>query len=337
MIPFPGAIALVIHGFLASSPRTQAYAALTTITIDDANSTFWTWKTTPDDIDSSWHAITPTTPCNATSCVNGVDPTQVKDATWHDGHLSSGSCKFQGSAISIYGIEVISPANISFTMDDPATKTFHYFDTRGGFVYNALFFEATNLDPNVQHTVTWVLEASSVDGGSALFDYALVTVNQSDTINGAPGTPTGSPGTESSGVLPSPSTSSTSPLTLHTFKKGPIVGSVFGVVGALAIVRAILVFLRRRKSSAGPVHTATIKYHPPPLENADRPGYLLEPNQSSMAALTPASVLVPASMPPPDSTATASKCSDPVILAGDPNTNQPAHASRDPGVEERLR
>jgi hypothetical protein len=48
-----------------------------------------------------------------------------------------------GSAISIYGIEVINPANISFTMDDPATKTFHYFDTRGGFVYNALFFEAT--------------------------------------------------------------------------------------------------------------------------------------------------------------------------------------------------
>ncbi|KAJ7310968.1 hypothetical protein DFH08DRAFT_974126 [Mycena albidolilacea] len=320
MILFSGAIALVIHALLASSPCTQAYAALTTITIDDSNSTFWTWETTPDDIDSSWHAITPTTPCSAANCVSGVDPAQVTDATWHDGHLSSGSCKFQGSAISIYGIEVINPANISFTMDDPATKTFHYFDTRGGFVYNALFFEATNLDPNVQHTVKWVLEASSVDGGSALFDYALVTVDQPDTTGSAPGTPTSSPpGTISSGVSPSPPTSSTSSPTPHKSKTGLIVGSVVGVVGALAIVGAILVFLRRRKSSA------------------DGPGFLVEPYQPSMAVLAPASVSAPASMSPPPSTASASKRSDPVVSAWDPNP-QPTDASgRDPGVEERLR
>lgn len=115
-------------------------------------------------------------------------------------------------------------------------------------------------------------------------------------------------------------------------------GSVVGVVGALAIVGAILVFLRRRKSSA------------------DGPGFLVEPYQPSMAVLAPASVSAPASMSPPPSTASASKRSgssygiprcvfaltlpyhaDPVVSAWDPNT-QPADASgRDLGVEERLR
>jgi hypothetical protein len=89
-------------------------------------------------------------------------------------------CNFSGNAVYIYGIDVQNPANISFSMDDPPLKSFHYQNTgdHNIYVYDSLFFQAANLAPDTQHTVTWVLEKGSLGGGSALFDYAVVTANE---------------------------------------------------------------------------------------------------------------------------------------------------------------
>jgi hypothetical protein len=90
-----------------------------------------------------------------------------------------------GNAVYIYGIDVHNPANISFSLNDPPLKSFYYHDTgdRNIYVYDSLFFQAVNLAPDTQHTVMWVLEKGgpgTPGGGSALFDYAVVTTNEAE-------------------------------------------------------------------------------------------------------------------------------------------------------------
>ncbi|KAJ7108479.1 hypothetical protein C8R44DRAFT_986492 [Mycena epipterygia] len=159
---------LALYALMASSPAAKTFAALTNQTIDDTDSAFWTFA-------GSWHAVTPSTPC--IGCLDNPDPSQAHNSTWHDGGLRSGSFSFQGSAVYIYGIDVSNSANMSFSMNNPSTTSFHYY-TGSDYVYNSLFFAASGLDSNAQHTVTWILEDSPVGGISGLFDYAIITVDQ---------------------------------------------------------------------------------------------------------------------------------------------------------------
>ncbi|KAJ7108481.1 hypothetical protein C8R44DRAFT_802784 [Mycena epipterygia] len=161
-------VELALYALMASSPAAKTFAALTNQTIDDTDSAFWTFA-------GSWHAVTPSTPC--IGCLDNPDPSQAHNSTWHDGGLRSGSFSFQGSAVYIYGIDVSNSANMSFSMDNPSRTSFHYY-TGSDYVYNSLFFAASGLDSNAQHTVTWILEDSPVGGISGLFDYAIITVDQ---------------------------------------------------------------------------------------------------------------------------------------------------------------
>ncbi|KAJ7443168.1 hypothetical protein B0H11DRAFT_2291837 [Mycena galericulata] len=160
---FSAGAALILHAFFAA----PAFAASTNITVDDTDSTVWTFVGT-------WSAVTPATPCPG--CFAQPDPKLVYNSTWHDGTLVSGSCTFQGSAIYIYGIDMTatSGTNISFSMNNPPTAGFHYFgDT--GTTYNVPFFSATNLDSSVEHTVTFIGETTLAGAGAMLFDYAYYT------------------------------------------------------------------------------------------------------------------------------------------------------------------
>jgi hypothetical protein len=94
-----------------------------------------------------------------------------------------------GSAVYVYGIDLPFElaGNISFTMNDPSLSSFHYGGT--GYKYKSLFFSATKLDDRVQHTVAWLISGSSNGGGgSAVFDYAIITVDQADTSSAASST-----------------------------------------------------------------------------------------------------------------------------------------------------
>lgn len=92
---------------------------------------------------------------------------------------------FPGSAVHIYGIDLVNPANISFSMDHPASMTsFHHNSAPVDYVYDSLFFSASGLDSTAQHTVTWTLENSSTGGLSGVFDYAVVTVDQALEASG---------------------------------------------------------------------------------------------------------------------------------------------------------
>ncbi|KAJ7613747.1 hypothetical protein DFH06DRAFT_138323 [Mycena polygramma] len=176
-----GPIPLVLFALLAISPSARVYAALKNITVDDTDNTFWTWT-------GSWKAVTPTTPCS--DCVARPDAGQAYDSTWHDSSLLSGSFTFQGSAVYIYGIDVINPASISFAMNNPAKTSVHLYEGQD-YVYNSLFFSANDLDPQSEHTVTWSLNSSPGGGGAGLFDYAVVTVDQADPSSSSTTSPVG--------------------------------------------------------------------------------------------------------------------------------------------------
>lgn len=67
-------------------------------------------------------------------------------------------------------------------MNTPAIQAYHYY---GGpqFAYHALLFHASDLDPEAEHTLTWLLAPNNVNGGSVgIFDYAIVTQADSTEI-----------------------------------------------------------------------------------------------------------------------------------------------------------
>jgi hypothetical protein len=108
--------------------------------------------------------------------------------------------------VYIYGIDVVRNANISFSMNNPPISSFHYYEGTATYAYHSLFFSATGLDPQAQHTVAWVPEQSSAGGISALFDYAIITIDQTDASSGAPpgGGPSPTGGTPPTGANQSP-------------------------------------------------------------------------------------------------------------------------------------
>ncbi|KAF7341534.1 hypothetical protein MVEN_01891100 [Mycena venus] len=201
-------------------------AALTNITIDDSNLTCFTWieDTGSPQPNLPWAAITPTSPC--LYCSAQPLTADIYNKTWHDGsNNSAASFTFQGSAIYIYGIDLKDPANISFTMDGNVL-TFHYYNGSEQFVFNSLFFLAKDLIVGVNHTVSWVLHATRANGTiqTALFDYAIVTVDQSQTSTSANRSP-----------------SSTGSPTIATKSKSHTSAIAGGVVGGLATMGTIVV------------------------------------------------------------------------------------------------
>ncbi|KAF7316303.1 hypothetical protein MIND_00149000 [Mycena indigotica] len=171
----------------------EAQTALVNVTVDDTDPIAWTWI-------GAWSAYTK----GNTSCTDGCwahpDPTRVHNSSWHDGRFRSGSFTAQGIiffwvAVYIYGIDLSAsggaPANISFSLKNSPVSGFHFKLTPdGSYIYDSLFFSADGLDASSPFTVDWAQDASDFGGGVALFDYAVVTVEQKDTlpVGGSPAT-----------------------------------------------------------------------------------------------------------------------------------------------------
>ncbi|KAJ7663322.1 hypothetical protein DFH06DRAFT_347594 [Mycena polygramma] len=246
-------------------------ATLGNLTIDDTNTAYFTFTNDPDANPPSWAAITPAKPCLYCSAQPMTD--QIHNQTWHDGSVgSAGSFTFQGSAVYIYGIDLEHPANISFTMGNHTA--FHYYNGSEQFVFDALFFAAANLADGVNHTVSWVLDKTDLNGTTGLFDYAVVTV---DSTSGS-----------SSGSVPNEgSTSKRKP------RIGTIVGAVLGAVGGLAILAALLslhLFFRGHNNRNQNVSPAADK---PRRAQRVRDNYIIRPFSETAPSTTQSQARTP--------------------------------------------
>ncbi|KAJ7887248.1 hypothetical protein B0H14DRAFT_1274354 [Mycena olivaceomarginata] len=217
---------------------TSVFAVLTNLTVDDTNTTFFNFIDA-DVNPPSWAAISPGDPC--AYCSAQPQTLSIYDQTWHDGSVgSAGSFTFQGSAVYIYGIDLADPANISFTMDN-TNKSFHYYNGTQQFVFDALFFSAQNLAQGAKHTVSWVINESKTNGTTGLFDYTVVTVEES----AAP----------SSSAVPNQESATR---TSKKSKAGVIAGAVVASIGGLILIGGIVfVLLRRRRKTAADDAAAT--------------------------------------------------------------------------------
>ncbi|KAJ7793540.1 hypothetical protein B0H13DRAFT_2513877 [Mycena leptocephala] len=323
---FGAGVVLVLHSFLV----TRAFAASTNITVDDTNSEVWTFV-------GGWSGVTPSTPCP--KCFAQPDPKQVFNSSWHDGSVVSGSVTFQGSAVYIYGIDMTatSGTNISFSMNNPTTAGFHYFGSTGT-TYNVLFFSATDLDSSVEHTVSFIGQTSLTGAGAMLFDYAKITVDQQETTSSSP-----------SSTAPllcvfqhiAIAISDPNPPPTHKSNTGAIVGAVVGIVGVLAILVALFLFLRRRRRASAS-HLDGGSYYEAPRRRISASGFTVEPYQpeprgasfvgapvASSGVLTmsaPPASTVASPAPVPSSTASLS----PVVTTATPTSRSEAKSA--PGL-----
>ncbi|KAJ6540163.1 hypothetical protein DFH09DRAFT_1368564 [Mycena vulgaris] len=322
---------LILPTLLVFSP---ARAALANVTIDDTDPAFiWTEDVGSPRPTIPWAAITPATPCAYCSAQPQTD--DIVNKTWHDGtNNSAGSFTFQGSAVYIYGIDLANPANISFTMGD--VTAFHYYAGTEQFIFKALFFSATDLTANVNHTVSWVLHATTLNGTVGLFDYALVTVDASTT------TPSGTAAPASSS-----SSSSTSSAPKSKSKTGPIVGGVLGGLALIALITGGVVFLTRRRrqrpadgpadgDTDAPRHAARVRadyvrpfvgVEPPPLSPSGEK--TLDVSWTNPPPVTAPSHDAPTS---PSQTGTATSPSQTDAAS----TTAPSSTARERVLEERL-
>ncbi|KAF7318961.1 hypothetical protein HMN09_00231900 [Mycena chlorophos] len=310
-------------------------AVLVNITFDDTNSTAFTWA-------GQWSAITPQTPCPG--CFAQPNASLAFNQSWHDGSLVSGTFSFQGVAVYIFGIDVLDPANISFAMNNPSISSFHYVNTNGGYIYNSLFFVAQSLDGTVPHTVTWSLERSSIGGGAALFDYAVVTVDQEvvSTSSSASSTSLSAGSQTSSGASSTPSSAS-GVGDAHTNNTAAIAGGVVG--GLVALAALALIFLwcmkRRNRTQALDDGDAMEDKDPEPMA-----GMIIEPfSGPGSLATTPAppSSVVPSSgstyspTVPPEPRRSKANVLEWTGANDSASAVQAAPAAPEPDVEERLR
>ncbi|KAJ7314684.1 hypothetical protein DFH08DRAFT_895200 [Mycena albidolilacea] len=243
------AAATLFFTLLTLSPT---LAALTNLTVDDSDLTYFTWT---EDTGSPaptipWAAIAPGSPC--LYCSAQPQTADIYQKTWHDGtNNSAGSLTFQGSAVYIYGIDLTNPANISFSLDG-TFSSFHYYAGSAQFTFNTLFFSATDLsEGNGNHTVSWVLHATKTNGTTGLFDYAVITTAQASSS--APSSTASS--------LPTATGTNTAPHKSKS-KTGPIVGGVIGGLVLLALLIALGVMLRRRRRAAAVKRKENVKPAP---------------------------------------------------------------------------
>ncbi|KAJ7053184.1 hypothetical protein C8F01DRAFT_1167746 [Mycena amicta] len=245
---------------LSLSLLLKIHAVPTNITIDDTDYEYFTFPSSSST--DGWEAASTAHPCASCSAQPGLNSTQAAEIfnkTWHDGHRGSvGSFTFNGSAsaIYIYGIDIGQSANISFSFDDASSPTFHQssLDSLQALVFNSLFFSATGLtvsgagSSNVSHTVRWVLHNTTDGGMSALFDYAVVTLDLDPPppVSGATVTATSTPTTPP--VLPGTSDSDSDHAhSRATPNLGAILGGTLGGVAILIFAAIALLMLRRRR------------------------------------------------------------------------------------------
>ncbi|KAJ7064851.1 hypothetical protein C8F01DRAFT_1367088 [Mycena amicta] len=342
----------ILSALLAPLWASRCRAILINITVDDTDTTAWTWA-------GSWNAITRQNPC--TVCFAQPDGSRTHNYSWHDGDLLSGSFTFQGVAVYIYGIDVVDPANITFAMSNPPISAFHYKDSGGGYIYNSLFFSASGLDGTSQHTVTWMETLNPIGGGAGLFDYAVVTVDEveesspssarpslgksstrsSSSANIAQpsfGASSTQPSSATSSGAPSssspnstflvPSTSNSASLTDNTHKSNlkawPIAGGVIGALVALAILATVLYYCLRRRN------------HSSVLDIGNKRSWRSHPCNTRSVAIEPFQ------LSPSSSTITRNPKERAVLgwspsRLSSPITPAPAHTGDAENVEQRLR
>jgi hypothetical protein len=172
-------------------------------------------------------------------------------------------------------MKITAGTNISFNMNNPDTASFHYYPPgENASHYNVPFFTATNLDPSIERTVSFIGQAGVPGAGPMLFDYAVITVDQDSESATTSASPSSSaqpscvstyiahqisdpraelPGTivlivsiQRSSFILGDSTVPPSPLPSHESKTGAIVGAVVALVGGLVLIGGIIMFLRRR-------------------------------------------------------------------------------------------
>ncbi|KAJ7029429.1 hypothetical protein C8F04DRAFT_1116345 [Mycena alexandri] len=246
----------------------SSLAGLTNVTIDDTDLSHFTWTQVPDIPQATipWAAVSPTTPCGY--CSAQPQTTDIQNQTWHDGsNNSAGSLTFQGLAVYIYGIDLENPANITFELDGNS-EPFHYYSGSEQFVFRSLFFSATGLTANVNHTVSWVVHATKTNGTTGLFDYALLTVDESSAA------PSGTAsGPQSSNVTASPVSAKSKS------EAGPIAG---GIVGGLALIAlatlGLVLFTRQRRKR---IANAAVE-EPRPFVEQVSPPTAVAPGDSKM-------------------------------------------------------
>ncbi|KAF7289174.1 hypothetical protein MIND_01378500 [Mycena indigotica] len=174
-------------------------AALTNITIDDGNLDYFSWFEDPAISPAPLHPWAASSPGNRCDYCSAQPPaTDIFNQTWHDGsNNSAGSLTFQGSAVYIYGIDLANPANVSFSFDGQPAG-FHLYTGAEGFVFKSLFFSRSGLSSSGNHTVEWVLRTSKTNGTTALFDYAMITVDAATSSSNTPPGSTSSPSSKKS-------------------------------------------------------------------------------------------------------------------------------------------
>ncbi|KAK7063401.1 hypothetical protein R3P38DRAFT_3249060, partial [Favolaschia claudopus] len=174
-------LALLIHPLL---PLTQA-ASLSpaNITIDDTNTIYFSFDEGPVVLENPfWVPASVSDPCGYCSAQPGIvsSPGSILNQTWHDGRSgATGTFRFQGSAVYIYGIDILSSANMSFSLDS-GSPVYHHYDGLNQFVFHSLFFSAESLKADIPHTLSWVLNTPNTNNtaaASGLFDYAVITMN----------------------------------------------------------------------------------------------------------------------------------------------------------------
>ncbi|KAJ7195785.1 hypothetical protein GGX14DRAFT_474370 [Mycena pura] len=224
-----------------------AYALSMNTTIDDTDTTHFTWPvgnvTVPE-----WAAASVAHPCGYCSAQPGNDSSaNITNETWHDGHVGSAAWfTFRGSAVYIFGIDIARSANISFSLDG-GPATFHQYPGPEQFAFNARFFSAAGL-PAGPHNVSWVLMESATNGTSALFDYAVVTSDTDGTLQA---------GSTSAGAGSSQSMSGAGGGGGGGANVGALVGGLLGGLAVVAWVAIALLVLRRRRARNGAASTGT--------------------------------------------------------------------------------
>ncbi|KAJ3931244.1 MAG: hypothetical protein NXY57DRAFT_238192 [Lentinula lateritia] len=240
VLTFIQVITIFLVRFIDYPTCLMVEAATTTTTLDDADSSVFTFA-------SAWNSITPSDPCHG--CTVKLDSSQVLDGTWHDGSVggSTALLEFEGSGVALYGVtNADHTSTLRFILDggSPVNLDLSSIPQSPTAVYNYQFFSASGLSSGF-HILSWTIE-SNVSSAVALIDYAIVT---SDGASSPPSSQVSSSPSSTS------SSSSSASSSFPTQKSKPaattIVDAVLGSVAGVALV-AVIVFLlvrRRRKST----------------------------------------------------------------------------------------
>ncbi|KAJ4486969.1 hypothetical protein C8R41DRAFT_921136 [Lentinula lateritia] len=222
-------------------------AATTTTTLDDADSSVFTFA-------SAWNSITPQTHVmGGSTALLEFEGTIVVEFFFSCGQFieltrdTNPTRHLSGSGVTLYGVtNADHTSTLRFILDggSPVNLDLSSIPQSPTAVYNYQFFSASGLSSGF-HILSWTIE-SNVSSAVALIDYAIVTSD---------GASSPSMSQVSSSPSSTSSSSSSASSSFPTQKSKPaattIVDAVLGSVAGVALV-AVIVFLlvrRRRKST----------------------------------------------------------------------------------------